>query len=228
MKRSGRRRIATWLGRGAAAIALAILAYAAAGLVGGSIPTNRGWRAPERGVRIYVEDNGVHTGIVVPMSAAGVEWSNLVRPEHFRDPRYAGYGWRSFGWGDRDFYLNTPTWWDVSPRLVLRSAIGSDTTVIHVDAIPEPRVGPGVRSIVLRPEEYRRLAAFIRASFAEQAGHRFGYGAYDAFYTARGRYSAIRTCNSWTGEALRAAGVRIGAWTPFPLTVMAWLPAPSS
>jgi uncharacterized protein (TIGR02117 family) len=211
-----------WLGIAIVALALA---YAAAGLVGGSIPTNRGWRAPAQGVRIYVEDNGVHTGITVPVDAAGVSWDDLVRPEHFRDPRYAAHRWRSFGWGDRDFYLNTSTWGELQPQLVLRAAIGSDATLIHVDALPEPRLGRGVRSILLTPDQYRRLAAHIRASFAERPGHQFGYGSYDAFYTARGRYSAIRTCNAWTGDALRSAGVRMGAWTPFPVTVMAWLPA---
>jgi uncharacterized protein (TIGR02117 family) len=78
---------------------------------------------------------------------------------------------------------------------------------------------------VLRPEEYRRLTTFISASFAKFGEMRSGYARYDAFYPATGRYSAVRTCNAWTGEALRAAGVRIGRWTPFPSTVMRWLPA---
>ncbi|MEJ8631383.1 DUF2459 domain-containing protein [Sphingomonas sp. I4] len=39
----------------------------------------------------------------------------------------------------------------------------------------------------------------------------------------KGRYSAAHTCNNWTGNALAAAGVRMGWWTPFPWTVMRWL-----
>jgi uncharacterized protein (TIGR02117 family) len=198
--------------------------YAAAGLVGGTLPANAGWRPPDQGVRIYVEDNGIHTGIVLPLVGGGADWRDILRPEHLRDRRYARYGWRSFGWGDRDFYVNTPTWGDLSPITVARAAIGSEATVMHVNAVPEPRLKRDVRAITLRPEEYRRLVAFIRASFADGAPQ-FGYGGWDSFYPARGRYSAIRTCNSWTGEALRAAGVRMGAWTPFPKTVMAWLPA---
>ncbi|HWK35845.1 TIGR02117 family protein [Sphingomonas sp.] len=207
------------------AVALLVGGYALAGLIGGAVPANPGWRAPVEGVRIYVEDNGIHTGIVVPVRVAGVDWSDLIRPDHLRDPRQAAHGWRSFGWGDHDFYLNTPDWADVSPATVLRAAIGSRRTVMHVDALPKPRPGANVRSVVLRPDEYRRLAAFIRASFAEPAWHRFGYADYDAFYPARGRYSAVTTCNAWTGAALRAAGVRMGVWTPFPATVMLWLPA---
>ncbi|MGN6620866.1 MAG: DUF2459 domain-containing protein, partial [Sphingomonas sp.] len=90
-----------------------------------------------------------------------------------------------------------------------------------------PSNTPQARAIVLRPAEYRRLAAFIRASFATApAGERpeifRGYGDYDAFYSASGRYDALMTCNAWTGMALRRAGVRVGVWTPFATTVMGW------
>ncbi|MFV0622907.1 TIGR02117 family protein [Sphingomonas sp. ac-8] len=212
-----------------ATVVVVLLGYGLAGLIGGAIPVHRAWQAPEDGVRIYVEDNGIHTGIVVPVSAVGVDWRDLVRPEHLRDPRYAGHSHLSIGWGDRAFYVGTPTWGDLKPSTVLRAAFGSEDTVLHVGHLPEPRAGePGVRALVLRPAEYRRLADFIRSSFSTGpdglAGSVPGYGRADAFYTAHGHYSALRTCNSWTGEALRHAGVRMGAWTPFPVTVMRWLP----
>ncbi len=197
------------------AVLLAIpMLYAAAGLIGGAVPANAGWRAPDAGIRIYVEDNGIHTGIVLPADG----WDDIVAPEHFRDPRYAGHRWRSFGWGDRAFYIETPTWRDLRPMTVVRAAAGSERTVMHVDAVPEPRVGGQVRALDLRPEEYARLIAFIRASFARGAPIP-GYGDDDVFYPAVGRYSAIRTCNAWTGEALRYAGVRVGVWTPLSSSV---------
>lgn len=197
---------------------LALYLYGAAGSIGGLIPANANWRPPRNGIRIFVEDNGIHTGIVLPAD----DWNDIVRPEHFRDPRYARHRWRSFGFGDRGFYVSTPTWWDLRPATVLRAAIGSDDTVLHVDAVPEPREGPRVRAITVSRQEHARLIAFIRAGFAGGAPQ-FGYGDDDAFYPAKGRYSAVRTCNAWTGEALRQAGVRMGAWTPFPATVMRWL-----
>lgn len=210
---------AAWLG-------LALHGYAAAGLIGGAIPVNSGWRPPgvheAGGVRIFIESNGVHTGIVVPKVAAGIDWRPLLQPEHLRDPRYGGYDHAGFGWGEAKFYLETPTWWDVRPATVAAAMVGSDRTLVHVDHVPAPAAGGDVRSIVLRPAEYRRLAAYLRASFAERPGHRFGYGANDVFYTGRGRYSGLRTCNAWTGAALRQAGVRVGAWTPFPATVLWW------
>ncbi|WP_235525132.1 MULTISPECIES: TIGR02117 family protein [unclassified Sphingomonas] len=195
--------------------------YLLAGLAGGAIPA--GGTTPARGIRIYVEDNGIHTGIVVPARIGDVNFDDLVRPGDFADSRHAGHAWRSFGWGERGFYLGTPTWADVKPATILAAALGSNAVVMHVDALPDPAGQRGVYPLTLSPGQYRRLAAHIRASFAPGHAPIAGYGPSDAFYPARGRYSAVTTCNSWTGAALRAAGVPMGAWTPFPVTVTAWL-----
>lgn len=212
-----------WIRRAALILLLLLCAYVLAGLIGGAVPVNRGWRETrEPGVRIYLEDNGVHTDLVLPVAAAGVDWRDLVRPEHVRDPRFGAYRHLAFGWGDRDFYMRTPTWWDVNPLLVARAAIGGKASVMHISWEPEPQRGRAVRSITLRPEEYRRLTAFVRASFADDPGHAHGYFGNDVFYTAKGHYSAYGTCNEWTGAALRAAGLRMGAWTPFAVSVMQW------
>jgi uncharacterized protein (TIGR02117 family) len=197
--------------------------YVLAGVVGGMLPANGDWRPATPGdVTVWVESNGIHTGIIVPKVAAGIDWRGLARPEHLADPRYARWSHLSFGWGERTFYLETPSWWDVRPATVLAAAIGSGRTLMHVDHLPRPRPGDGARPIRLSAGEYRRLAAYIRASFAGRPAPIRGYGANDVFYEARGRYSAFRTCNAWTGSALRTAGVRVGRWTPFPDTVMWW------
>ncbi len=196
------------------------LLYLAAGAIGGAVPRNASWEEVGDGVTVYVATNGVHTGIILPTRAAGMDWSPLVRPEHLADPRYAGhYLW--FGWGERDFYLNTPTWADLSARTALRSAIGSDETLMHIDHLLQP--WEDARPIRLSRAQYARLVASIRASFdPARAQPIAGYGPADVFYPARGRYDAFRTCNWWTGRMLANAGVRIGAWTPFSATVMQW------
>lgn len=217
MRRKWLRRTAGMLG----AVALTLLLYLFAGLVGGAIPAG-GQAPPERGIRIYVEDNGIHTGIVLPKHAEGVGFDDLVAPRDIADPRYAEHGWLSIGWGDRAFYIGTPTWGDVRPATIAAAAIGSDAVVLHVGHLPEPVGEPGVYPVMLTPDQYRRLVAAIRASFADGAPVQ-GYGPYDAFYVAHGRYSAVETCNAWTGRMLRAAGVPMGRWTPFPVTVTSWL-----
>ncbi len=215
------------IGRGVlgvmAAVALLVLGYAIAGQIGGAIPTNRDWRpAATEGVRIFVESNGVHTGIVVPKVAAGIDWRDLAPARDLADPRFGGFDHLAIGWGEKAFYLETKTWADVKLRTVLAAAAGSTHTLMHVEHVPTPAVGGDVRAVMLSMVEYRRLAAFIAASFRPGGARYPGYARYDVFYDARGRYDAVATCNAWTGDALRHASVRVGAWTPFPGTVMWW------
>ena len=216
------RGVAKRAGLVAAALALAVMLYAVAGLTGGLIAANAAWRAPARGVTIFVESNGIHTDLVMPKLAEGVDWRDLARPQDLRDPRYARFDHVAIGWGEKAFFLQTRQWRDVRPGIVLGAALGSEETLLHVEHLPPPRPAEDVRAVVLRPDEYRRLAAFVRASVAPGGRHYPGYDNNDAFLDARGRYSAVRTCNAWTGEALRAAGVRVGRWTPFPWTVLRW------
>lgn len=204
-----------WIGRVLLAV---VIGYAAAALAGGAIPANNGWVQAGQGVRIYVADNGVHTDLVLPAT----DFADLLEPDALGDPAAASLSHVMLGWGNRDFYLNTPTWADVNPLTVLAAMAGRGETVVHVHHVEEPRAGPDVRALVLRPDEYARLVAYLRGSFAGGAAVR-GYGPGDAFYPATGGYSAVRTCNEWTGRGLRAAGVRMGVWTPFTFGVMQWL-----
>jgi uncharacterized protein (TIGR02117 family) len=193
-------------------VAVPVMTYLAAGVAGSLIPAAGSAPRPSEGIRIFVADNGVHTDLVLPAA----DWHDLL--PSVTQP----YSHVMFGWGDRDFYLNTPSWSDIDPVTVARAAVGSDTTVVHVQAIDNPQPGKNMRAVILRPEEYARLGAHVRASMAGQQPIR-GYGASDVFYSGTGTYSAIASCNEWTGRALRQANVRMGAWTPLPFGVMRWL-----
>src|SRR3546814_16177166 len=114
----------------ATAFALLITGYWAAGLIGGAIPAHAGWRPPAQGITIYVETKGVHTDLVLPRRAAGVDWTQLVKPAHFGNPRYAGFDHLAFGWGERHFFLDTPTWAAVRPLNVHPPTIRSAPTTL--------------------------------------------------------------------------------------------------
>jgi uncharacterized protein (TIGR02117 family) len=205
---------------------LAVLAlYALAAITGALIPANPGWTQPREGVTIFLRTNGVHTWIMVPAVRPEMDWRPLAPAVDIADPRYAG-DYLAFGYGNRDFYLNTPTWSDLSARTALGAAFGRGTSLLHVEHESRPRPDEWQRALVIRPAEYRRLATFIRASFrTDRAGRTLpligrGYGPADIFYEAHGRYDALRTCNEWTGEALRSAGIRVGLWTPLSDSIM--------
>lgn len=203
-----------------AAVALLVLGYLAAALVGGAIPTNADWRPSEHGVTIWVESNGIHTGLVMPKVAAGVDWHALAPAADLRDPRYGRWAFIAIGWGEKDFYLGTPTWREFRPATAVRAVLGSADTLMHVEHVPGP--ASGARPIELTPDQYRRLAREVAKSFRRGGRRHAGYGPSDVFYDAKGRYDAIHTCNNWTGHMLSEAGVRIGWWTPLPVTVTAW------
>ncbi|NYT41130.1 TIGR02117 family protein [Sphingomonas sp. R-74633] len=196
---------------------MVVLYLAAAGL-GAGLATNSGREPPTEGVRIYVADNGVHTDLILPVDA----FRDFARPEHLADPRYGAEPYLAFGWGNRDFYLHTAKWTDVNAWRVGKALVGAGSTVLHVAHVPEPRAGGSVRTLLLRPEEYRRLVDHVRGTVAAGPVVR-GYGARDAFYSAKGGYSALTTCNEWTGRGLRKAGVPMGIWTPMTWGVMLWL-----
>ena len=209
-------------------VLLALLAFPAlyfgGPVIGGVTPANAGWREAERGVTIFVRTNGVHTWLMVPSVAAGVDWRGLAPAEHIRDPRYAG-NYLAIGYGNRDFYLNTPTWSDLSLRTAAAAAVGGGPSLVHVEHEFNPKPSEDQALILLSEEQYRKLAKHIVSSF-DLIGSRShplfgrGYGPADVFYEARGPYNAYRTCNEWTGEGLRAAGVRTGIWTPLSQSIM--------
>ena len=197
--------------------------YLVAALVGSLVPVNRGWTEPSQGTTIYIADNGIHADIVMPVEANELDWEPFFPKSDFaaagRNDR-----WIAFGSGEERVYLNTPTWWDITPRTIWSALVGGKR-VMHVEYVPGPDYA--VRQIRMRPDEYRRLWAAIRADFALDAKGRAqrlahpGYGCCDAFYRAVGKESAVRTCNSWVARWLRLAGVKVSAWPPF-VPGLAW------
>lgn len=216
--RRRRRKGRSGAGRIAARFALAVVAipalYLFAALVGGLITVNRGWVEPERGVTVYVADNGVHADLVLPVVAAGLDWDRFVgRDDALTAP--ADARWIAFGMGEREVYLNTPTWADLKARTAVR-ALTRGERIMHVEWVRDPTAH--AREIRLTPEQYRRLFAAIRTGFRDNRAQLVPgrhYGPRDAFYLGHGKASAIDTCNQWVASRLRIAGVRAPLWSPF-------------
>ena len=191
--------------------------YLLAALLGSLIPVNRGWQEPDQGITIYLADNGIHADIIMPASAQGLDWAPLVPKRDFAAPD-PGARWVAFGSGEERVYLETPRWRDIKPKTIW-SALAGGRRVMHVEWVGDPSYAG--RAIRLRPEEYRRLWAAIRADFALDPRGRPrlidapGYGRADAFYWATGKASAIRTCNSWAANRFRLAGIKTSLWPPF-------------
>ena len=192
-------------------------AYMVAALAGSFIPVNSGWSEPQQGIAVYLADNGIHTDIIMPAEAQGLDWAPLV-PKSDPAALPPAAKWVAFGSGEEKVYLETPTWWDIRPKTIWAALTGS-RRVMHVEWVDDPSYAE--RVIRLRPEEYRRLWTAIRADFRPGPSDRPiriahpGYGCCDAFYWGSGRFNALKTCNSWTADKLRIAGVKTCLWPPF-------------
>jgi uncharacterized protein (TIGR02117 family) len=206
-----------WVARALSLLLAMPALYLVAALIGSLVPVNRGWSEAGQGTTIYLADNGIHADIVMPVKAERLDWRPLFPVSDFAaaDPNAQ---WIAFGAGEERVYLNTPSWWDITPRTIASALLGGKR-VMHVEYVSSPAYA--VREIRLRPEEYRRLWAAIRADLALQRNGRPirvdhpGYGYSDAFYRAAGKASALRTCNSWVAGRFRLAGIETSLWPPF-------------
>ena len=217
MARRRRRRKSTLFRRLVLALATVPLAYLLAALVGSLLPVNRGWIEPDEGVTIYIANNGLHSDIVMPVYAHGLDWTPFVPKSDFSPPDPSAR-WIAFGSGEERVYLDTPRWRDIRPATVW-SALTGGKRVMHVEWVSNPHYLD--RAVRLRPEEYRRLWAAIRVDFAlDERGRarridHSGYGRSDAFYWATGKFHALKTCNTWAASRFRLAGIRTSLWPPF-------------
>ncbi|MXO71583.1 DUF2459 domain-containing protein [Altererythrobacter buctensis] len=216
-------------------MALAAGLFVLAGWAGALIPRNNdadsaaGPRAD--GVEVMVETNGIHTAIVMPMVTQDVDWRQdfpgvaLARggemPTHV-----------SIGWGEREVFLDTPTWGDLKIGTALRIAFAGGPSVMRVASYVRPAPGPDHRPVVISRAGYRRLARSIRASLPDAGGGPRqplrGVERGDTYYAALGHYTLANSCNTWTGERLADAGLPMGRWTPFAGGVMRWIEPPAT
>jgi len=202
------------------------LTYLAVALFLGVIPANVSFHEPPQGVTIFVRTNGIHTWIVMPKVNEDMDWRLYAQPAHLRDPRWGAADHVAIGYGNREFYLNTPTWADLTVGRAWHAFFGGGASLLHVVHVDHPQADEWTRPLRISHAQYQRLAGFIQRRFRlDRTGHPIpvlgrGYGPDDMFYEANGGYSFVLTCNEWTGRALRQAGVRMGLWTPFQQSIM--------
>ncbi len=217
-------------------LALMIVGYPLAGWIGSSIPQNNDVDEPARasdGIEILVETNGTHTSIVVPVVTAIKDWRtsfpSAAMPDAYgRVPTHL-----AIGWGEREVFLNVPTWGDLKATTALRIATIGGDALMRVSHYVRPLPGPNHRPLRVSAQQYERLVAAIEQPLPDLPAGKDreilkGTYADDAYYEAAGTYSMANNCNSWVGETLARAGVEMGAWTPFAGGVMKWIPEPET
>ncbi len=218
--RSAWRRTARWGVRATKWLVVVLFLYALS-VAAGTLPVNRGWRNASEGIEVFVYSDLVHSELLVPRVTEVVDWGSWFAPEDFTHctghEEYVG-----IGWGDREFFFHTPTWDDAKATVVAGAMFWPSATVMHITVEDKPQEDEYNRRVVLTPEQYEQLVDHIQASFLLGEDGMpilipgYNYNDHDTFYEAKGTYSLLYTCNNWTGDALKGAGVRTGWWTPYP------------
>ena len=185
--------------------------------------TPRQWWMPTQAdcaIEMRVTSNGFHTNLIVPVATTLFDWRSYLSLVDIGDGSITGYRYLGFGWGDRDFYMQTPTLADLKVTTVLRAMFWSAGSVLHIQGYrvwPSSSPGFTVKAIRLSSAQYLALMQFLQRSFQQnqQAQPQLlkrGYRPNSSFYQAIGNYSLIRTCNTWTADGLRAAQVNTPLW----------------
>jgi uncharacterized protein (TIGR02117 family) len=172
-------------------------------------------------VSIYILTNGVHTDIVMPLKNEQIDWSKEVLFENTLS-KDTSFNYLSLGWGDKGFYLETPTWADLKASTAFKAAFGLSSSAMHATFYKNMKEGNDCYRINISKEQYARLIDYVKKSFKydDQSKLQFiktdlVYGKNDAFYEGTGKYSLFHTCNTWANNSLKCCGQKAAWWTPF-------------
>ena len=212
--------------------------FVASSFVLGRIPRNNGFQhAAEDGVEILIVSNGVHVDLIIPLDEPAFRMRPLFENGSYRSDSQL-FTHAIVGWGNRKFYLETPSWNETKLSNVLYAFSGFGETAVHVDLTTSHWFGvkrEKQRLLRLSNDQFKSLCEHIDGTIKKDAEGRSipidckPYGNSDCFFEGGGKYHLFRTCNVWVGEGLRKSGVRVGVWTVTPKSLFACLPdnAPS-
>lgn len=210
-----------WFGRSLELILAFLSAYLVIVIYGAVIPV--GQLRDQGEVVIYVQSNGVHTDVCLPVHSIWHSWLDFIPIDDYPPDTPCDYV--VFGWGDKGFFLDTPTWADLKLSTALNAAFLPSDAAMHVAYCERPEESTNRRAVHLNAKEYKKLIAYIQGSFVLQGKEvailpNPGYTPYDRFYEGGSSYHLFNTCNSWTNGALKAANVKTGIFALFPVGIM--------
>ena len=201
-------KIAKWI----AAIILIPVVYFLLSLILTFIPVNKVDDNDSGNKSIYLSSNGVHLDIIIaknrldPKLLDGLKYS---RNDHYF----------AFGWGDKNFYLHTPTWDDLTFNNASRAVLMSSPAAIHLTRYSKSR-GNWVE-IKVNQNQLDKINGYINKTFdLDSINQKIllpnrGYADNDDFYEALGNFTCFKTCNTWVNSRLKESDIKACLWTPF-------------
>lgn len=181
------------------------------------IPINTPTANQETKHAIWLTTNGVHLDFVLPIED--------VSPELLQGLRLpVGSRYVAFGWGDANFYLNTPTWGDLTFANAVNALFLESPTLMHVTGYRN-QIKSWVK-VSLSAKQLSEINSYLLQGFKlNESSYKVwvanqAYSKADSFYEANGNYTALNTCNSWVNKGLKKANLPACLWTPFDFGIL--------
>lgn len=198
-----------------------VLVYLLSERILSRISVNESETSEPKNITMYVMSNGVHTDLVFPTKNEFMDWSTIFPFENTLGKK-ENFKYIAIGWGDKGFYLNTPEWKDLKVSTAFVAATGIGETALHVTYYNAIHLDETTKSILISEKQYVALIHYIENSIELGSDSKpqlietsAQYGQNDAFYEAHRSYSIFFTCNSWTNDALKSAGIKASKWVAF-------------
>ena len=185
--------------------------------------TVEGTYEKDASIQIWLMKSGIHTDFILPNLNEIKDWrkefpiENTVRKD-------TTTSLVAVGWGDKNFYMNTPKWEDLTFKTAFSAMTGLGTSSIHATYYYEVPNDKPIIGLHLSKKQYKKLVKYIEKTLQRTKDNHSVYidpkfksilGQNDAYYEANGNYSMFSTCNSWINEGLKAADKNACLWTPF-------------
>ena len=197
-----------------------VLLYLLLAYLLGKITVNGNSTSDKKEYTVYLLNTGVHTDIVMPANSELINWTRTF-PISNTEAADTASNYLAIGWGDKGFYLETPTWGELKFSTAFKAAFWLSSSALHTTYYTELPNSMEKVELKLSKKQYQKLIAYIKTFIKYREGHSqfiktdAVYGKRDAFYEARGTYSFLFTCNTWVNDALKASGQKSCLWTPF-------------
>ena len=169
-------------------------------------------------IPIYILSNGVHTDIVLPLKNKIKDWSTDIS---YLDTKAKDSTRKNlaFGWGDKGFYLDTPTWADLKASTAAKAVTGLSSSAMHITFYGDLKEDESCKKFFISESQYQSMIRYIENSFALDTDNKIqrigthSYGKHDIFYEAKGSYNLFYTCNTWANQTLKAGNQKAALWT---------------
>ena len=170
-------------------------------------------------ITIFVRSNGVHTDICMPSVSPEKNWFSTINLADFKEKKKTEY--IAIGWGDKGFFLDTPTWAELKASTAINAIFLPSPTALHVELLEKPKQGETIKMVQISRKSYKKLVAHIESTFVHSKKGVMlipnrGYWQTDNFYEAHGNYHCFNTCNVWTNGALKSANIPTAIFSVFP------------